>query len=312
MKRAPPENRSTPPRQRVRPSADNAALASREALRLMAPLVQWLLRHGVSYAAFAELSKSVFLEAARGELERDQAKPTQSALSMLSGLHRKDVRALELAPRAQPAPPRPTLSSQVFTRWVTDPRYRGTDGKPRALPRSGARRSFETLCREFSNDVHPRTVTDELLRLGLVELVGERLVPVASGFVPAPRLDELTALFSANAADHLAAAVSNLTLEAPKFLEQSIYADGLTPESIELLHQAARAAWASAFEAVVGQARERVAVDSKSDGDRRMRFGVYFYSEPAAPPAAATEAVPALGRPPRAPRRREPRTPSKP
>ena len=310
MKRSRPQAATVAPVHRVQPSAQNAELALREAAPLMAPLARWLLRHGVSYTGFAEMLKPVFVEAARGELAQGPERATQSALSMLSGVHRKDVRAIEQAP---PAPPRPPLASQVFTRWMTDPRYRDTDGKPRTLARSGARRSFEGLCRELSNDVHPRTVLDELLRLGLVELNGENLVPLARGFVPAPRLDEMTAIFSANAADHLAAAVSNLTLEAPKFLEQSIYADGLTPESIEHLHRAACAAWADAFEAVVTQARERVDLDRKGDGEQRMRFGVYFYSVPAAS-AAAPAATPAGAgaaprQPPRAPRAPKPREP---
>ena len=281
MKRAPPENPVTAPQPRVRPSTEHAQLALRAAAVLMAPIAQWLLRHGVSYPAFADLLKTVFLEAARGELERSDAKPTQSALSMLSGVHRKDVRTLEQAPATARSAPRPPLSAQVFTRWLTDPRYRGADGKPRALLRAGGRRSFESLCFELSNDVHPRTVLDDLLRLGAVALDGERVVVLATSFVPSARLDEMTALFSASASDHIAAAVSNLTTSAPRYLEQSIYADGLTPLSIEVLHDAARQAWAAAFEAVVTRARERVDQDRVTDGDRRMRFGVYFFSESA-------------------------------
>lgn len=281
MKRAPPENPATAPQPQVRPSAEHAQLALREAAVLMAPVAQWLLRHGVSYPAFADLLKTVFVEAARGELERSDAKPTQSALSMLSGVHRKDVRTLAQAPAAARSMPRPPLSAQVFTRWLTDPRWRGADGKPRALPRAGGRRSFEALCFELSNDVHPRTVLDELLRIGAVALDGERVVARATSFVPSARLDEMTALFSASASDHIAAAVSNLTTSAPRYLEQSVYADGLTPASIDVLHDAARQAWAAAFEAVVTRARERVDQDRVTDGDRRMRFGVYFFSEAA-------------------------------
>jgi hypothetical protein len=175
--------------------------------------------------------KTVFVDAARAELERGATTPTQSALSLLSGVHRKDVRALDQEGAAPRPPRRPPLASLVFTRWLSDRRYRLADGAPRPLPRTGMRRSFETLCRELSHDVHPRSVLDELLRLGLVALDGERVVVVATSFVPSERLDELTALFSANAADHLAAAVNNLTLPGPPFLEQSIYADGLAPGS---------------------------------------------------------------------------------
>jgi hypothetical protein len=292
MKRASPKSPNSVLQARVQPSAVNAELALREGAVLMAPVAEWMLRHGVAYPLFAEMMKGVFLEAARAELERGGSRPTQSALSLLSGVHRKDVRTFEAAPAESKPVPRPPLSAQVFTRWLTDRRYRLASGKPRPLPRTGEGRSFESLCRELSSDVHPRTVLDELLRLGHVALDDERVVALAPSFVPAPRLDEMTALFSASAADHIAAAVSNITLERPKFLEQSIYADGLTAASIEHLHAASRVAWSKAFEAIVTQARARVDADSATDGDQRMRFGVYFYSEPVAGPSAEAPAAP--------------------
>ncbi|MBK6865311.1 MAG: hypothetical protein IPG91_18250 [Ideonella sp.] len=274
-------NRPHPARPVVQPSAEHAELALREAAVLMAPLALWLLRHGVAFPAFADALKPVFVEAARQELAGSATDPTQSALSLLSGVHRKDVRDITAARHAAPAPARPSLAAQVFTRWLADRRLRAADGTPRALARAGGAPSFESLCRELSQDVHPRAILDELLRLGLVALDGENVVATAASFVPSPRLAETSALFAANAADHIAAAVSNLTLDAPKFLEQSVYADGLTAPSVAVLHAAARKAWAAAFDAVVGGARERLDQDKDSDADKqRMRFGVYFFSEP--------------------------------
>jgi Family of unknown function (DUF6502) len=289
MKRVSPKSPTAAPSATARPSAANAELALREAETLMAPVAQWLLRSGVSFPAFSELLKQVFLKAAVQELQHGETQPTQSALSLLSGVHRKDVRAILEAPESNRAVPRPSTSSQVFTRWLTDRRFRAADGKPRRLLRAGERRSFESLCREFSNDVHPRTVLDELLRLGHVGIDGEYVVVLADAFVPAPHLDEITALFTSNASDHMAAAVANITQDGPKFLEQSIYADGLTAESIALLHDTAREAWAQAFEAVVTRAHDRVGHDAESDGDLRMRFGTYFFSEPARAPVVPAD-----------------------
>lgn len=286
MKRKTPAS-GEPPMAPTVPSEEHAALALREAAVLLAPVVRWLLRNGVSYNALAGQLKPVFVEVARAELERGGVEPTYSSLSVLSGVHRKDVRTIAEAPRgAAPAAVRGVpLASQVFTRWLTARRYRQRDGTPRALPRSGAGITFESLSRELSLDVHPRTVMDELLRLGLVTLEGDLVVPANTTFVPSRRLDELTALFSANAADHLAAAVHNLTLDAPRYLEQSVFADGLGAESVTQLHDLAREAWSDAFEMMVKQARKRVAADADvpEAQQQRMRFGVYFYSEPTAP-----------------------------
>jgi hypothetical protein len=251
----------------------------------------------VPYPAFAALLKSTFVEVARDELEQAGSRPTHSALSVLSGVHRKDVRNLETAahePRGARSIP---LASRVFTRWLTDSRYHGPDGKPRPLARSGpGPHSFETLVRERSADVHPRTVLDELLRSGLVKVEGDDVIVTETSFVPSRKIDELTALFSANASDHLSAAVHNLTVKAPKFLEQSIFADGMTQESVDHLHQCARQAWAAAFTTMVNEARQRVELDADAEADHRMRFGVYFFAEPAAappPPAERVQVAPA-------------------
>ena len=299
MKRAVPQAQPA-----VAPSEETAAIALREAAVLLQPVARWLLRSGVSYGAFAGMLKTVFVDAARAELERGGAQPTYSALSVLSGVHRKDVRAIADAPRNPAAlPPRGVpLSSQVYTRWLTARRYRARDGQPRALPRSGAGITFESLAREVSVDVHPRTVMDELLRLGLVTLEGDLLIPVSTSFLPSRRLDEMTALFAANAADHMAAAVHNLTTDAPRYLEQSVFADGLAAASVEQLHELAREAWQQAFEVMVKEARKRVAADGRvpEAPPQRMRFGIYFYAEPQAgapgDAARATQA-PRAGRP---------------
>ena len=98
MKRTRPAAADSPSVSAV-PSEEHAALALREAAALLAPVVRWLLRNGVSYNALANQLKPVFVDAARAELERGGVQPTGSALSVLSGVHRKDVRTITEAPR---------------------------------------------------------------------------------------------------------------------------------------------------------------------------------------------------------------------
>jgi hypothetical protein len=273
------DNPFRPPARTVQPTEEHAQLAMREVSLLMEPLVRWLLRSGVSYGTFADSLKPVFVAVARAELEHSGARPTHSALSVLSGVHRKDVRALADA-LARPSPLRGVpLASQVFTRWLTDAAFLGPDGHPMPLPRSGAAPSFESLARQVSTDVHPRTVLDELLRLGLVAVEQDVVSARAAAFVPAHGLAETTALFAANVADHIAAAVHNLPLDAPKFVEQSLFGRGLTRASAEHLSEAARRAWAAAFATMAAEARERFDEDAGKGGSHRIRFGTYFYAE---------------------------------
>lgn len=280
---------STPPIPDSETSAEafartQAEQALERAVTVALPLVRWLLRNGVRYGAFAAALKPVFVAIAREELEAGSAKTTDSALSVLSGVHRKDVRSLA-APRsaAAAAALSPTPASQLFTRWVADERYRGPDGQPLRLRRSGEAPSFETLAREISTDVHPRTLLEELVRLGLAAPEGDEVVLQAQAFVPSPGRTETAALVAANVADHLAAAVHNLTRETPRFLEQSVYADGLSPASVEALGRLARELWKDDFERMVAQATQLVKQDDALDSTEagmRMRFGIYYFHEP--------------------------------
>jgi hypothetical protein len=264
---------------RAMPAAVQAVL--RAALQLMRPMVRWLVRNGVTYPAFAQALKDVFVGAAREELDRRGQKVTASALSVLSGVHRKDVRA-EGAGEQRTSQRGPSAASQIFTRWLTDPAYRLADtGAPAPLARGGAAPSFESLARQVSSDVHPRTLLQELERLGLVRLEGELVLPRVEAFVPSAAHSEMNALLAANVGDHLRAAVHNLTGDGPRMLEQSVFASGLSPLSAEQLGEVARELWADAFSRMVAEATRRVELDAdQNERPTRMRFGVYYYQEP--------------------------------
>jgi hypothetical protein len=263
-----------------------ASIALRAALAMLLPLARWLVRHGVHYASFAPALKSVFVDAARCELEAGGARITDSALSVLSGVHRRDIRERGRSARAEFEPKTPSVASQVFTRWITDPAYRDRKNRPVALPKVGGERSFDTLARQVSSDVHPRTLLAEMLRGGLIEPDGEQVRLCAQAFLPQQGLEENASMFSANVADHIAAAAHNLAASEGRFLEQSVFGSGLTPASILALGDSARALWADAFERIVREATQRYEGDrAQPEAHMRMRFGVYYYAEPVAPHA---------------------------
>ncbi len=231
----------------------------------------------------------MFLKAAQAEAARTGVRPTDSALSLLSGLHRKDVRAL--APTlAEPDPSarlgKPTPASQVATRWLAGE-------LPDRLPVAGPAPSFEALARSVSTDLHPRSVLQELVRLGVAEerdgMVGLR----RQAFVPDVHHEETRGLFAGSVADHLAAGVHNLTSGAPRqFLEQSVFADGLSAGSVRELEQLANALWSGVLETVVKTAVPLCERDEPAGGDQRIRLGMFCYCAPmdgAASAPAATD-----------------------
>ena len=259
-----------------------------EALAIIEPLVPWLVRSGIGHSEFAAALKPVFLAQAQAELERQSQKTTDSAVSLLSGLHRKDVRtfretASDTLAQVQAdgsAWGKPSAANQVATRWLS------LDNAADALPLSGEANSFDTLARSVSKDVHPRTVLQQLLRPGMVREEDGRVYLLRDAFVPDASHKEARELFAGAVADHLQAGVHNLSSQpadgqAPrKFLEQSVFADGLSPESVQQLNLLANDLWSYVLRKVVEAATPLCEQDAEHPNPQRFRLGLFSFASP--------------------------------
>lgn len=296
----PPAN---PPSDAPSPAA-TPALALEHATVVLQPLVRWLLRNGVGFGATTDALKAVFLQEAARELERRGQKASGSSLSVMSGLHRKDVRQLleQGAPQAMAwrsaqadARVKPSAASRLVTQWLAQrwPRrlpISSPPGNPGATPRS-----FERLARQVSTDVHPRALLTELERLGLVRVDGDGVLLQKSAFVPDSQQTAAAQWMSSHVADHLSAAVHNLQPENAehKFLERSVFADGLSAESVAVLHDEALRLWEQVFSVMVALATPLCEQDTQQAEPQRFRVGMYCYSTSAdTPTPSLPEATP--------------------
>jgi hypothetical protein len=268
-------------------------LVLRTVLASLRPLVTLLVKSGVTYPALAQALKAEFVGAAQAEIDRQGMKRTDSAVTLLSGVHRKDVRALARPQEAAPLPSTSTsahgLVGEVVAKWLHDRHY-SNKGRARVLPRSlpATARSktaptFDALVTSISQDVRPKALLDEMLRLGLVTPTDKGIRLDQEGFAPRQGLDAMCEVMAMNLHDHAAAAVANVNQER-NLLEQSIYVDDITAESAQALHAVAKQAWRTAFDTVVEAANLRVAHDQRHatppQRRERARFGAYYYHGP--------------------------------
>jgi hypothetical protein len=265
-----------------------------ESLSMLTPLIRLLVSQGVTYPQFTAALKLSFLRAAHSELTSGGKRVSDSAISLLSGVHRKDVRALTAGGKlgSQPVDRALSVADEVFTRWVNDPTYLAADGMPKMLPvrgRSDNEPSFESLAQSVSRDFHSRAILEEMTRLGIAEASGEFVRLRAERFVPDAGFAETLSYVSRNVFDHLGAVERNMKAinagARSPFLEQSVFADGLSQESVRELQELSRRIWESALRRIYALATDRIENDQRKGGDQamRMRFGVYFYSEPDTP-----------------------------
>ncbi|EJM47550.1 hypothetical protein PMI26_00996 [Pseudomonas sp. GM33] len=261
-----------------------------KALRhVMRPLVRLMLRKGVTYLVFADLLKEVFVDVADREFRLDDKAPTDSRISLLTGVHRKDVRRLRNSgdPATSTLPENITFGAQLVNAWTTAP-FCDDAGQPLPLPRLasvGGDRSFDALVAKVSTDIRARVVLDEWLRLGVVRLdEQERVHLEAQAFVPQKGFDEKAAYLGHNLHDHACAAVHNLSGEGPAFFERSVHYDALAPMSVEALREAVASEGMQALLSFNRLAAELEFRDLPSPEPRqRITVGLYFYTETSDP-----------------------------
>lgn len=257
--------------------------------RILRPLVRLLIARGITLPAAVEMLKDAYVKVAVTDFRLGDAPPPDTRVSLLTGVHRKDIRRLRDADRAPEDMTALNVLSEVVTRWATDRRYRTRDGKPRVLPRSSTARhpvSFASLAYSISSDLKPRPILDELVRLGMVALDAEENVTLnVAAFVPPKDADERNFFLGENVGDHLAAGVHNLSGGDPPYLDQAIYSDDLSPESVNALLHLSREQWAEVLQVVVRRTAELEAKDRAAGrATHRINVGMYFYAEPRAVP----------------------------
>ncbi len=265
--------------------------------RMLRPLVRLLIRFGISYPALSALLKSLYVEVANADFPVDGRPQTISRITVLTGVHRKDVKRILMQSDGEPAVLlTPTLGAQIIGKWAGDPKFSDAEGRPRPLPRTGRRNvdTFETLVASVSKDVRPRAVLDEWLRLGIASVDDRDQVALnEAAFVPNRGLEEKAHYFGRNLRDHIAAAAHNVAGDGPPLFERAVFYDGLTATSVTALR---RLAEEGGMDLLLRINREALRL-AEQDADlpastERMTVGVFFFGEDTAkgPPTIRPDA----------------------
>lgn len=270
----------------TRQSADvdgDADSALRRALeRLMIDMARLCLAQGLSFANAEELLKRAYVSAARAALPPGAGTRDISRVSSATGLNRREVTRISNEAGA-PAAARRSPATQVFTRWASDPLLRDERGEPLRLKRQGPAPSFEALAQSVTRDVHPRSLLDELCRLGLASLdeAADTVRLLRDTFVPSQDRTRMLDFVGSNVGDHLATAVSNVLGQGVSQFEQAIFADELSDESLAEVRKLVAAQWKTMLGALVPQLQALIEADREAGRSARKRIRIGLYSHQA-------------------------------
>ncbi|WP_299970493.1 DUF6502 family protein [uncultured Roseobacter sp.] len=248
--------------------------------KVLRPLVRALIAQNVTVRALYRVVKQSYVEVAE-EILGDDA--TDSRISIMTGVHRRDVREFRTLPDDDTEGQRRKLStlSTVVGRWMSNADYTDPDGQPIAIPRSAETGpSFDALVQSVSRDIRPRTVLDELARQGIVTTEDDSVHLVLDGLVGPADMDQRLHFFSHNLGDHMSAAVDNILAEDPAHLERAVFYNALTDDALHRIETDVRDVATDALRQINKTAAGLQSEDATDPtATNRFRFGVFFYKE---------------------------------
>ena len=260
--------------------------------RMLYPVVRHLIAHGITYPALTQMLKEIYLDVADQEFALSFKRQTDSRLALVTGLNRKEISRLRgLGKRRQAViEVEDTLVTHVIGRWMAGPPYADADGTPRRLPYESERPnapSFARLVRGMSVDIPVRSVLDELLHVGTVELLPNGDVQLRQeAHIPAEDAAAKLAFLGTDPAELFCTIMHNIEHPDASRMQRKVVYNNIGADALAEIRAAAR----RTGEQFIRQANALLAAhdrDRNSDaaGGARMRvvLATHYFEEEAAP-----------------------------
>ena len=253
--------------------------------KVLRPLVRLLINFRITFPQLSEILKSVYVEVANENFRLPDKAQTDTRLSLLTGVHRKDIKRLRnQVTTDQTTPSNVDISTRVIARWIGEAEYLDGNKQPLVLPLSAdeGKPSFEALVESVcKKDIRPKVVLDEWLNQGVAVVDNAGQVKLnTEAFIPSKGFDEKAFFLGHNISDHLSAATTNLIGEESTFFERCVYYDGLSDDSIEKLQEVIADKGMKTLLEINELAMQLKAKDlAKTESKKRINIGLYAFHE---------------------------------
>jgi hypothetical protein len=140
-------------------------------LNALRPIARLLMKAGVGYREFAEISKCAFVDVSTTDYGL-RGRPTNiSRVAVMTGLTRKEVKRLrgKIAAGSEIDTSKVIPPTEIIHQWHSDSNYIDERGKPLVLPFDGDEISFGSLVKKYGGDIPPGAMRTELKRVNAIE-----------------------------------------------------------------------------------------------------------------------------------------------
>ncbi|WP_299845018.1 DUF6502 family protein [uncultured Roseovarius sp.] len=245
---------------------------------LLEPLARAMVARGVTIGTASEALKKALLQAA---LATSEDEVSDSRASLLTGIHRKDIKRLRQSDGNLPARRSCNAAALAISHWATDPDYQEASGAPRDLPRQGDKTGpgFDDLVRKARIDMAAGTVLQALLDQEIVTPTDDdtyRLLTHA--FLPKAGNNEQVAAYQATLSPHLMASTHNLLSgqNEERYFDRAVRYSHLSDHSVEELRKTASARAQDLLQEINALARKLQDRDDEDGSDGQFVLGAYI------------------------------------
>lgn len=243
---------------------------------VLAPIVRFCLRHGLKLQDLVDAAKPLFVEHSQRALELQNEQISCSRVSLMTGVHRKDVTRLLNETQISPATPR-NIIWKILNHWENSPEFQTKQGKPRTLSTRESNNEFAQLIACVSRELNPYSVLYEMGRIGVVrhsprgiQLLRAEEIPISDS------LDQSLHYLSTDIEDLISSVEANIC-EYPRGANHHLKTQF---DEIPLQHVAAVRSWVNEIAAKVHkQIRKRLsAIENSSIDSNATLVRVAFLS----------------------------------
>ncbi len=206
--------------------------------RLLRPLIRILIRNGVCFSEFAEVAKHAYVEVAEKDFSVPNKEITQTRISALTGLMRKEVQEALRQNSKNSFDSRLNQIAGVLFGWHTDADFTGPYGVPLELSLEHQNKlDFRDLASRHVGDVDADELLKELVRIGAVAETEKGWFKVLRRhFIPEPAAPEGLDHLSRSVEDFVTTLDHNRLETDPskRLFERQVYTDeGIRQEDLD-------------------------------------------------------------------------------
>lgn len=169
---------------------------------VLEPVIRLMLKAGVTWKEFSELSKAKFVEVATADFGI-RGRPTNgSRVAILTGLDRRDVRRLRKTTAKPVLKGYQSKASQILSAWHHEPEFLDANGRPAPLAVDGEGMTFTKLMRRHAPALPVIAMIKELKNSQTIEEQSDgRLCALKRAYVPSGVSAERLRLWSSVLSD---------------------------------------------------------------------------------------------------------------